>query len=161
MKDRILTFFNDLDNHLLPFTDGEPLKLYHIGRSSLVWKYGFTSATNDVDFLKPKGSDRLIQIALEKFGRGSTKAEEYGFYFELVDTGLPPVPPGYDKRAIEVEEKWKAIRVFHLEPNDLAVTKLKRFATKDREDIRQMCDMDLIDAAKLEARTGAARPHHH
>lgn len=151
MKELMIRFLNDIDLFLAPVAQGEQLKLYHIGRSSLVWNYGFAFATYDIDFLLPNDAERLAQIALDHFGHGTTKAKEFGIYLDLVDSSFPPTPPGYKKRATEIEYSWTVLRLFQLEPNDLAVTKLRRFAPKDREDIRQMCDLNLLDTAILQA----------
>lgn len=163
MKDRLLRFLTAIDNALLPHSGGEQLLLYHIGRSALVWKHGFQAATQDVDVVRPR-EDRHRQLLLEAlrlFGRGTPNAREYGLYLEEVCEGLPPVTGGCYKRAIEVEERWQVIRVFHLEDHDLAVTKLKRFSQKDQEDIRLMCDLDLLDSDTLKARVESAYPYRH
>lgn len=157
MKDRILRFLTDIDAALVPTAGGEHLRLYHIGRSSLAWAYGFTSATVDIDVVHLGQDDsRLMTEALRVFGRGTPKAAEHGFYLERVPEGLPPVPAGFDRRAREVEERWLVIRLFHLEPHDLAATKLKRFSLKDREDVRELCDRGLLDPVVLEARLASA-----
>jgi hypothetical protein len=150
MKDRILRFLNDLDRALEPIAGGDQLLLYHIGRSALIWSYGFDSTTADLDFIHPKGADLLVGEAERMFGRGTSKARDHGLYLEFVPEGLPPVPAGAEKRAAEVGEQWTVIRLFHLEAHDLAVTKLKRFEPKDREDVRQLCDIGEIDPARLE-----------
>lgn len=90
------------------------------------------------------------------FGRGARKAAEHDLYLEVVPVALPPVPGGYEKRAIPVDGPWVVLRVFHLDPHDLAATKLRRFAARDREDIRQLCDLGLLDPTELEATLGRA-----
>jgi len=152
MKDRILRFLADLDATLVPAAGGERLDLYHIGRSSLVWKFGFASATEDVDVVCPQGDRRLLEAAVHGFGRNTRKALEHGLYLEEVPQALPPVPGGAYKRAVEVAERWVVLRLFHLESHDLAVTKLKRFARKDQEDIRGLCDLGLLDPDELNRR---------
>lgn len=156
MKDRIVNFLNDLDTALIAMAQGRQLSLYHIGRSALVWKYGFASATEDVDVILPGQSDVLLDEAIRLFGRATKKAVEHGLYLEQVPEGLPPAPGNFAKRAVEVEERWIVLRVFHLEPNDLATTKMKRFWPKDRVDIRMMCDSDLLDPDQLEIRLNSA-----
>lgn len=156
MKDRIVNFLNDLDTALIAMAQGRQLSLYHIGRSALVWKYGFASATEDVDVILPGQRDVLLDEAIRLFGRATKKAVEHGLYLEQVPEGLPPAPGNFAKRAVEVEERWIVLRVFHLEPNDLATTKMKRFWPKDRVDIRMMCDSDLLDPDQLEIRLNSA-----
>jgi hypothetical protein len=151
MIDRIEAFLADLDQALEKQAAGETLKLYNIGRSSLVWQYAYTATTKDFDILRPQGSERLLALALELFGKGTPKADEYGLYLEVVEEALPPVPAGYETRAVPVAGNWKVLRVYHLDPHDLAATKLRRFGAKDREDIRLLCDLGHLDADRLEA----------
>jgi len=158
MKDRIVRFLNALDAALIPVAAGERLDLYHIGRSALVWKHGFQSATEDVDVVQPRRDQRLITQAVEWFGRGTSKAAEFGLYLEVVPEGLPPVWGGCYKRATEVPERWEVIRLFHLDDHDFAVTKLKRFSPKDQEDLRAMCDLGLLDPEVLARRVAVAYP---
>lgn len=156
MRDRILRFLSDLDASLQGTAGGEQLNLYHIGRSALVWKHGFASATEDVDVISPRGDPRLMNEALRLFGRNTPKALEHGLYLEEVPEGLPPIWDGCFRRATETNEGWKVVRLFHLEDHDLAVTKLKRFSRKDQEDIREMCDLGLLDPDILTKRVDAA-----
>lgn len=152
MKDDITRFFDDLDATLVPFAEGERLELYHIGRSSLVWKYGLTAATKDVDVIGVESEGRLIAEAIRLFGAGTPKAEEHDLYLELVPAPLPPVPPRYKERAEEAIRSWSVIRLWHLEAHDMVVTKLRRFSQRDRQDVRSVCDLVALDPALLEQR---------
>jgi hypothetical protein len=161
MKDVILRFLNGLDEALVPHAGGEQLTLYHIGRSSLVWKYGFATATADVDVVHPNGTVRLLGIALQLFGKGTAKAREHGLYLEQVPPGLPPIWWGCRNRATEVVENWKVIRLYHLDAHDMVITKLKRFSIKDQEDIGQLCDLGVVDMETLRTRLNGAYPFAH
>jgi Nucleotidyltransferase of unknown function (DUF6036) len=161
VKDRILRFLNDLDTGLVPHANGERLDLYHIGRSALVWKHGFIAATQDVDVVKPQGDERLMALALSLFGKGTGKAKDHGLFLEEVVSAFPPLPAGFRNRATEAAEQWVVIRLFHLDDHDLAVSKLRRFAAKDREDVRNLCDLGLLDPAVLEQRLESALWHIH
>ncbi len=152
MKDRILHFLTDLDSTLAPVAAGARLDLYHLGRSALVWKHGFTAVTDDIDVVQPAGEEWLMAEALRLFGRGTPKADGHGLYLEVVPSALPPMPSGYRNRATEAVERWGVIRLFHLDDHDLAATKLRRFSSKDRDDIRRLCDLELLAADVLEAR---------
>jgi hypothetical protein len=94
------------------------------------------------------------------FGKDTSKAKEHGLYLQGVPAGTPPIWEGCYRRATQVEERWEVIRLFHLEDHDMAVTKLKRFSVKDREDIRNMCDLGLLDPNTLTDRVRAAYPFH-
>jgi hypothetical protein len=150
MNDRIEAFLQDLDDALKAQADGRRLDLYHIGRSAIVWEYGSVATTQDIDVLIPEGDSDLVGLALKLVGKDTSKAMQHGLYLEIVADALPPTPAGYQKRAKEVQGPWNVLRVYHLEPHDLAATKLRRFSAKDREDIRFLCDQELLDAEKLE-----------
>jgi hypothetical protein len=150
MKDRIEAFLEDLDRTLVPRAGGKFLDIYHIGRSALVWEYGYNATTQDIDILKPQGAGELLSLALELFGRGTAKARQHSLYLEVVEEGLPPMPWHYKKRATQVPRPWEVLRVFRLEPHDLVASKLRRFSTRGRDDIRLLCDLGKIDPVRLE-----------
>ena len=150
MKDRILAFLSAIDEELAAAAPGATLEVYHIGRSALVWEYDYLATTSDIDILQPRGGQELVDLALKEFGRGTDKAKEYDLYIEVVNPGLPPMPGGYEQRAHQVEGSWKVLKVYHLDPHDLAASKLRRFAAKDRADIRQLCDLGHLDPDRLE-----------
>lgn len=150
MKDRIRAFMDDLDQTLQPHANGEVLAIYHIGRSALVWEYDYAATTSDIDFFRPRGDQRLAELALRLFGRETAKAIQHGLYLDPVYDALPPAPGGYERRATRVAGPWRILEIYHLEPHDLAATKMRRFAPKDREDIRQLCDLNLLDEHQLE-----------
>src|SRR3954464_5707659 len=139
MKERMVAFLSDLDEALAAQAGGAGLDVYHIGRSALVWEYDYEATTQDFDILLTQGGEILLELALQLFGRGTRKAKDHGLYLETVNPALPPVPSGYKERAKRVDGLWKVLRVYHLEPHDLAATKLRRFAPKDRADIRLLC----------------------
>ena len=89
MKERIRGFIDDLDRSLQPHADGETLDVYHIGRSALVWEYDYTATTSDIDMFRPQGDPRLIDLALQLFGRDTAKADEHGLYLDAVYPAFP------------------------------------------------------------------------
>jgi hypothetical protein len=117
-------------------------------------------ATSDVDVVYPGGHSDLVDLALAEFGYGTAKARQHDLYLQLVPSGLPPLSGGARKRAREAPGPWAVIHVLYLEPNDLAVTKLTRFAARDREDIRMLGDLGLLDADELEKRLEVAYYFH-
>jgi hypothetical protein len=68
-----------------------------------------------------------------------------GFYLEPVPQGLPPIPGGYCRRSQDIPGDWQVLRPKQPEPHDLAVTKLKRFLAKDRQNIQIICDSGELD----------------
>jgi len=130
---------------------GEQLDLYHIGRSALIFHYGARGlSTKDVDVVWMRNSP-LEERALALFGKGSKKSAEIGIYLDLVPQSLPPLPHRFRKRCQEVPGAWKVLRLWVLEPNDYAATKLKSFRPQDRQDLQFLCDAGLLSAAELTA----------
>ncbi|HEY2154418.1 MAG TPA: DUF6036 family nucleotidyltransferase [Isosphaeraceae bacterium] len=152
----LLHFLRAIDAELVEHAKaGETVDLYLLGRSALVLGYGLNLMTKDVDIVEIHDS-RLQKIAEETFGRDTPAAKRLGFYLESVSSWLPPLPGGYQARCIDVEGPWTVIRPKRPEANDLAVTKLKRFHAKDREDVRILCDRGQLDPATLRKRLDSA-----
>jgi hypothetical protein len=145
----ILDFLKAIDSELAQHAqDGETLELHLIGRSALILRYGLNLATKDVDIVHFHGR-ALENKAVELFGKGTTKAERLGFYLEQVPQGLPPIPGSYCNNCEVIPGPWQVLRPKLPIPNDLAVTKLSRFHTKDREDLQILCDSGNLDVATL------------
>ncbi len=104
----------------------------------------------DIDILRPKGGEALVEIALRRFARETDGAKVHGLYLDVVNEAFPPMPGGYERRAKRVEGSWQVLHVFHLDPHDLAASKLRRFAPRDRQDIRQLCDWGHLDSDRLQ-----------
>jgi hypothetical protein len=149
MNEKILRFFEEVDAALAPIAQGKKLDLYHLGRSSLVLHHDYPHATKDVDVVEFR--DPLEAEAQDLFGKGSAKATALGLYLEFVPHAFPPVPGDFRQRCKPVPGDWQVIRLWKLDDNDLAATKLRSFRPQDREDLRFLCDEWLLDADQLRA----------
>jgi hypothetical protein len=158
MKDKIEAFLTDVDRALAKEAKGRTLDIYNIGRSALVWQYGYIESTKDFDFLRQNEGLELMESAVRLFGRGTPKAVEHGLYLEMIPDAFPPMPQEYRKRARQVEGPWTVLRVYHLDPYDMIASKLRRFSATDRQDIRMLCDEHPIDPARLEEILETAYP---
>jgi len=148
-RDEVLDFLKAIDAELVNHArEGETLYLYLIGRSAIVVRYGLNLATKDIDIVHFHGC-ALERKALELFGKGTPHARRLGFYLEPVPQGLPPIPGSYCSRSDEIAGSWRVLRPKQPKPHDLAVTKLSRFHTKDREDLRILCDSGQVNAEEL------------
>jgi hypothetical protein len=147
----VLQFLHALDAALVEYApEGERLDLYLIGRSALILRYELTLATKDVDMVGRTGNLELERKALELFGPGTTNAATWGLYLQEVPQGLPPIPQTYCKKSSVIPGDWKVLRPQQPEAHDLAVTKLRRFHTTDREDLRILCDAGDLTPEGLE-----------
>jgi hypothetical protein len=156
MRDQILQLLRAIDETLEGYAKpGERLDLYLLGRASLILRFDLTAvSTADVDIVQmctSSNGEDLEQRAMELFGRGTDNARRLGLYLERVPQGLPPLPHHFKKRCVEIAGgEWQVIRPKLLEIHDFAVTKLKRFAAKDREDLKLLCDRGEITPEGLE-----------
>ncbi len=100
----------------------------------------------------------LERKAIQLLGKDSTLAKTLGLHLDLVPAGLPPLPSGFRQRCEQVPGDWKVLRPWMLEIHDLAVTKLKCFRPKDREDLQILCDRGLLNVIKLRESLEAAFP---
>jgi hypothetical protein len=146
----ILRFLKAIDTELAGHAKkGEILDLYLIGRSALILEFGLSLMTKDVDIVYVHGS-KLQERAIETFGSGTLGAGAHGFYLETVPPGLPPLPAGYQARCIDIPGAWTVIRPKSPEIHDLAMTKLKRFHARDREDLQILCDTGRVTSEGLQ-----------
>jgi hypothetical protein len=155
MRDKILRLLSDLDAELTRYANaGERLDLYLIGRAALILQLGVSVTTDDVDIVEmfPNSSEEnLEKIALKLFGEDTANAERLGLYLDQVPQGLPPVPHWFRSRCSDVPGDWQVIRPKLMDFHDYAVTKLKRFHAKDREDLKILCDQGLLTPKSLAA----------
>jgi hypothetical protein len=158
MKEKIEAFLADVDRALAAVANGQTLEVYNIGRSALVWAYGYIETTKDFDFLRPKDGLELAELAVRLFAKDTAKAAEHGLYLEMIPEPFPPMPQMYKQRAKRVEGPWTVLRVYHLDPHDLIASKLRRFSAADRQDTRMLCDQFPIDPAFLEQILESAYP---
>jgi len=159
-KSDIVRFLEAIDAELTPYAaEGERLDMYLLGRSALIVRYGLQLATKDVGIVTHGETSGLQPKALELFGKGQPAAQRLGLYLEAVANGIPPVPGRYRGQAVDVPGNWKVLRPKHLEPHDLAITKLKRFHAGDREDLRILCDSGDLNIDGLHAALDSAFPH--
>jgi Nucleotidyltransferase of unknown function (DUF6036) len=158
MHDPIRAFLDRLDKELLAFAqEGERLDMYLLGRAALVLHFAFPLATADVDIVWMRDSG-LEQKAIDLVRKGSPLAEALGLYLDPVAEAFPPVPGWFRKRCQPIAGDWKVLRPWVLEVHDLAVTKLKSFRPKDREDLQILCDRGLLNAEELRQALSKAFP---
>ena len=152
MIEQIHRFLNELDAELAKVSKpGERLDLYHLGRSVLILRFALQGlATKDFDIVWMRESP-LEDLALESFGKGKPRSEELGMYLDPVAQDLPPLPGRFKSRSVAVPGPWQVLRLWELEPNDLAATKHKSFRPQDRQDLQFLCDAGLLSPDELRA----------
>jgi uncharacterized nucleotidyltransferase DUF6036 len=98
--------------------------------------YGMQRQTADVDVFSimplPQRKDFLL-----KAGQDSAMHRKHGVYLDFV--GVVTLPYHYEDRLLVMYPNiYKHLRIFALDPYDLALSKLSRNIARDREDIRYL-----------------------
>ena len=119
--------------------------------------YGFNRSTGDLDVLSIVPVEQRKDF-LEKAGRGSALHKKYKIYLDYV--GVASIPYEYESRLVEMYPGvYRRIRLFALDPYDIALSKLCRNIARDREDVRHLANQVPFDLQLLRKRyTDELRP---
>jgi hypothetical protein len=127
----------------------EPADFHCIGGFVVSQYYGFARETSDLDILSmiPRQiADRVIQLA----GRGSELHRKYRVHVDHVV--VASYPADYESRLNRVFPEWSNVRLWALEPHDLALTKLERSIERDIRDVMFLARAGLINRDTLVSR---------
>ncbi len=112
--------------------------------------YGLKRSTGDLDVLSIAPVEQRKDF-LEKAGRGSALHKRYKIYLDYV--GVASIPYEYESRLIEMYPGvYKHIRLFALDPYDIALSKLCRNIGRDREDVLYLARQVPFDLQLLRER---------
>jgi hypothetical protein len=139
-----LSFLTELDTQL-----SEPADFHCIGGFVVSQYYGFGRETADLDVLTmiPKDvAEQVVQLA----GKGSILQRKHHVYIDRV--GVASYPADYEDRLVRVFPVWRNVRLWALEPHDLALTKLERSNDRDIRDVIYLAQTGLIRRDTLVAR---------
>lgn len=140
-----LSFLRDLD-----LVVNEPLRFDCLGGFIVTMVYGFSRPTGDLDVLEiaPREAGRAV---LEAGKLGGPLHNKYKLYLDHV--GVAHVPENYEDRLIEVfPHAFEHIRLFALDPYDLALSKLERNIQRDRDDVMHLARAVPFDLGVLKER---------
>ena len=138
------SFLTELDAQL-----AGPADFHCIGGFVISQHYGFGRETADLDVLTviPREvAEQVFQFA----GKGSALQKKYRVHIEHV--GVANYPAGYESRLVRAFPIWPKVRLWALEPHDLALTKLERSNERDIRDVIFLAHSGLIDRDTLVAR---------
>ena len=126
-----LSFLHDLDSMVK-----EEVRLDCMGGFVISLVYGFARPTGDLDVLEiaPREAGKpLLQAGME----GGPLHRKHKLYLDHV--GLAHVPEDYKHRLTEISHHvFKHLRLFALDPYDLALSKLERNIQRDRDDVKYL-----------------------
>lgn len=128
----------------------EPVEFHCLGGFVITLLYGLERSTADVDVISviPRYStDELI----EKAGKGSQLHHKYGIYLDVV--GIATVPENFDERLTEIfQGEFQHIKLFALDPYDIALAKIERNIQRDRDDVKHLAKVVPFDLEILKER---------
>ncbi len=137
-------FLRDLDNAI-----AEPVELHCFGGFVVSLHYGSLRSTRDIDVLVGKPASTLqdlIALAWE----GSALHKKHRVYLQHVT--VTTYPESYDQRLTEMfPGAFQQLRLYALDPYDLALSKLERHYEHDREDVLYLAENVPLDVDKLRA----------
>jgi len=124
-----LSFLRQIDDRLTQETP-----LHCLGGFVVTVIYGADRPTVDLDALSlVRGDPKLWEIA----GRGSDLHKRHRLYLDRV--GIVTLPEDYEDRLAEIfGGTFTNLRLFSLDPYDVALAKIERNSARDREDFRQL-----------------------
>jgi hypothetical protein len=140
-----LSFLSELDSAV-----DEEVRLDCIGGFVVAVVYGFARATGDLDVLEiaPMQAGRSL---LELGRPGGLLHKRYKMYLQHV--GVVHVAEGYKERLTEIfPATFEHLRLFSLDPYDLALSKLERNIQRDRDDVRHLARTIPFDLEVLKQR---------
>lgn len=112
--------------------------------------YGFSRPTGDLDVLEmtPVNTGRsLLVLGMQ----GGPLHRKYRVYLDQV--GVAHVPENYEDRLMEIfSGTFKRLRLFALDPYDLALSKLERNIQRDRDDVKHLARTVPLDLELLKKR---------
>lgn len=139
-------FFSELDSALTI-----EVRLQCIGGFVITVCYGLQRQTADVDFISVQPADQFAHAS--DLGReGSALHKKHGVYLQCVGSATS-LPLNYEERLTEIfPGLYKKIRLFALDPYDLALSKLGRNIERDRSDVKHLVRTVPLDRETLKQR---------
>jgi len=137
------SFLRELDHFLT-----EEIQLHCLGGFVVTVIYGAPRETADLDALSLVARDSELW---EFAGRGSDLHRRNSVYLDRV--GIAPLPENYEDRINEMfPEAFKNLRLFMLDPYDIALAKIERNSARDRADVLHLARVVPFDLEVLKER---------
>lgn len=138
------SFLAELDSIL-----DEPADFHCIGGFVVSQCFGLGRETADLDVLTVRPRVAAPRVA-ELAGKGSPLQKKHRVYVDPV--GVANYPDDYETRLVRAFPLWRNVRLWALEPHDLALTKLERSNDRDIRDVLYLAQASLIQRDTLISR---------
>ncbi len=138
------SFFLELDGYLR-----HPIVLHCLGGFVVTACYGLPRTTADIDVLPDVPRNLLAEIVYVA-GKSSALHRKHGVYLDLVTVAACPYD--YEDRLTELPGPWERLRLFALDPYDVALAKLERNLQRDRDDVLYLARTVPLDINVLRTR---------
>ncbi len=139
------SFFEAIDETLQDET-----RLEILGGFVITILYDAPRETADVDVVSVVPNTQTRNL-IETAGEGSALHKKYGVYFDRV--GIATLPEDYEERLTEVfAGQFRRLRLFALDPYDIALAKIGRNIDRDREDVKFLAEAIPFDLRVLKDR---------
>ena len=138
-------FLVDVDTRL-----PRSIEIHCLGGFVAALYYDLPRPTNDLDYVEVVPYDAMATVQ-ELAGVESALARKHRVHFQHV--GVASLPESYAERLTELfPTRFRRLRLFALDPHDLALSKLTRNSPIDREDVAQLARAVPLAASLLRAR---------
>ena len=127
-----------------------PIEIHCLGGFVAALYYDLPRPTNDLDYIEAIPHDAMVALQ-EIAGVDSLLARKHRLHLQHV--GVASLPESYAERLTEISPgTFQRLRIFALDPHDLALSKLARNSPVDRADVAQLASAVPLDAGVLRAR---------
>lgn len=127
-----------------------PIEIHCLGGFVATFYYDLPRPTNDLDYVEVIPRDAMATLQ-EIAGIASPLAKKHRVHFQHV--AVASLPESYTERLTDLlSGRFRRLRLFALDPHDLALSKLIRNSPVDRADVEQLAKAVPLDAALLRAR---------
>lgn len=125
------------------------LDLFLFGGGAAVISYGMNRATIDLDILLDEQA--LEQKLVQWGGKDTNIHKKYGLYLQKAPLMMMPIEdPDWKERCHEIlKGTCKFLRVLAVSKEDLILSKLGRYESKDQSDIKHLIEAGKADLKKL------------
>jgi Nucleotidyltransferase of unknown function (DUF6036) len=129
----LIEFLTELNEYLA--TSGKSAVLYVSGGAAVVFGYGGSDKTKDVDVISP--APKEVEDLADYAKKGSEVHGRTNLYLEIV-LPIHPLASGARDRSKVVPLGLSHLEVRVLSAEDLIITKLQRYTSGDREDVQRL-----------------------